>query len=869
MKDVKSARKALSGLFRRASAATMSALNVLLLLGVVILYVLCIDTYESRLREENIVNVANLNRSAAINITALFESWNVKLDDVAKYIESRDMSVDEALEFLCESNSDNNRTFQIIGSDYVGYTARQDKNGGFAKADYSNASYAPLQAALDSSAQNNGKMHFAPEFTDADTALKSIAIYKRVTLQNENGESEEYTILLATRSKDALAALNLQYDYVGQSTVLTDAEGNYIFGNKEFKSTNFFKYLEVYNNLTLDARNEVKAEMARNGKGEIYYKNAGIEIKDCLYRYERLDLDGWYCITCVPIDSFHASAFNLNYIVYAIVLLFTLFTADILWLQGMNRRLRVSMRREKEASAAKGNFLSRMSHEIRTPLNAVIGYNTIALNELTHAKESNDKNAETSVLNCLTKSDMASKHLLSIINDVLDMSAIESGKITVANDRFDLKGLITSLSTVFYSRASEKGIKFEVLLGELSEEWFLGDQLRVNQILTNLLANALKFTPENGEVTLRIDMAEANARECHIRFEVRDTGIGMSAEYMSHLWTPFEQADSSISRRFGGTGLGLSITKTLVDMMKGDIKVESALGKGTVFKVDLPFERTEQPSDTGAYDFGNVNALVVDDDISTCEYIRLLFNRCGARCAAVTSGEDAVKAVSNAIKNGESYTVCLVDWQMPQMDGIETIRRIRELMGANAPLIVLTAYDYSGITEIAEQAGVSKIVSKPLFQSSLFDLLAGLSASQSQGQGSKENGAIFAGERVLLAEDNMMNMEIAKTVMESAGLKVDGAWNGREAADMFIASEPGTYKVILMDIHMPEMDGHEATGKIRASKHPEAKTIPIIAMTADAFAENVAEAIASGMNDHIAKPIDLNTLFGTLRKYMR
>lgn len=281
------------------------------------------------------------------------------------------------------------------------------------------------------------------------------------------------------------------------------------------------------------------------------------------------------------------------------------------------------------------------------------------------------------VLDCLVKSDIASKHLLTIISDVLDKSAIESGKVEVAHDCFDFKGLITSLTTVFYSQARAKGFEFEVLFGTLTEEWFTGDQMRTNQILTNLLSNAIKFTPEGGLVKLRIQQPEAETNAAHIHFEISDTGIGMTQEYLKRLWTPFEQADSSISRRFGGTGLGLSITKNLIALMGGAIDVENSPGEGTTFFVDLTFERTEQPQNTRSYNFSTVNALVVDDDESTCDYFKLLFNQCGAKCASVTSGVDAVSAVSNALANKSPYTICLVDWRMPGMDGIETVQRIR------------------------------------------------------------------------------------------------------------------------------------------------------------------------------------------------
>lgn len=524
----------------------------------------------------------------------------------------------------------------------------------------------------------------------------------------------------------------------------------------------------------------------------------------------------------------------------------------------------------EKASVAKGCFMSRMSHEIRTPLNAVIGYNSIARHELSQAKtEAQRRQAEMKAMDCLTKGDIASRHLLTIINDVLDMSAIESGRIQVAHERFDFKEMISSLTVLYFSQAKAGGIDFEVAFDTLTEEWFIGDQMRINQILNNLLGNAMKFTSQGGSVRLSICQPEADINAAHIRFEVADTGIGMEEEYLKHIWTPFEQADSSISRRFGGTGLGLSITKSLVDLMGGTIHVTSKRNVGTTFTVDLNLERTKQPEINGAYHFSEMSALVVDDDRSTCEYVKLLFDRCGVRCKTVTSGDAAIEAVAEAKARGDYYTLCLIDWRMPGMDGIETVKRLRQISDAEVPIVIVTAYDYSAIEAEARQAGVNLFAAKPLFQSTLFDLLADISGRQPVEKTEKKDAFDFSGTRVLLAEDNVMNMEIAKRILLSAGVAVDCAWNGREAVALFQSAPSGTYQAILMDVHMPEMDGYEATSAIRECAHPEAATVPIIAMTADAFVENVAEALQVGMNDHIAKPVDIKVLFETLRKHIQ
>lgn len=531
-----------------------------------------------------------------------------------------------------------------------------------------------------------------------------------------------------------------------------------------------------------------------------------------------------------------------------------------------NAQLREALTLAEQASAAKGDFMSRMSHEIRTPLNAIIGYNMIAQSAVADAKnEAERKQANMNVMDCLSKSEIASKHLLTVINDVLDMSAIESGKFKIVCERFDFKNLISSITTLFYSQAKANGINMEVLFDSPTEEWYIGDQMRINQILTNLLSNAIKFTPNGGKVVMRIASKNADDEHSGLRFVISDTGIGMKQDFLENLWTPFEQADSSISRRFGGTGLGLSITKSLVDLMGGAISVKSEQDKGSTFTVDLLLERTEQPVNHRTYDFSSINALAVDDDPGTCDYIKRLFERCKARCTTVTSGEKAVEEFSHA---AEHYNICLVDWMMPKMDGLETIKRIRDIAGKDIPIIIISAYDFSEIADKADDIGVTMFVSKPLFQSSLFDILASISGDRLVQKEDRNEAFDFSGARILLAEDNMMNMEVAKRILESANLSIDCAWNGSEAVAMFNSAPAGTYSAILMDVHMPEMDGYQATTTIRASAHEDSVTIPIIAMTADAFAENVAEAYAAGMDDHIAKPIDVQVLFSTLKKFI-
>lgn len=515
----------------------------------------------------------------------------------------------------------------------------------------------------------------------------------------------------------------------------------------------------------------------------------------------------------------------------------------------------------QQAGEAKGAFMSRMSHEIRTPLNAIIGYLTIAKSNLQHPAKEQE---------CLEKSEFAAHHLLNIINDVLDISAIESGRMKIAHEVFDIRQLLSGITSIFHNQAKEKKVEFYVGLHGLTEEHLVGDQLRLNQILMNLLSNAVKFTPAGGNVIFKITQKNLAGKKVYLQIEVRDTGIGMSEEYKKRLFRPFEQQDALTAQKFGGTGLGLSITKNLVTMMAGTIDVESEEGKGTAFTVNLSFETAESAANAVGtiYDFSNMNVLALCDENSDYTYIDVLLRRFGVTYNVVLDQEKALYEVREKKASGREYDLYLLDWDIPDMDGIKMAERIREAGSKEKPVIVAAAYDIPNI--VLEDTQIQRVVLKPIFQSSMFDVLSNI-CKISRPNKNKDMGDVkcrLDGIRVLLAEDNEMNMEIAKEILSSYGLIIDGAVNGREAAELFEQSKEGDYQAILMDIQMPVMNGYDAARRIRHSGHPQAGTIPIIAMTADAFVEDVNRALAAGMNDHVSKPVDFGKLCRILSQYI-
>ncbi|WP_419037486.1 response regulator [Phascolarctobacterium faecium] len=515
----------------------------------------------------------------------------------------------------------------------------------------------------------------------------------------------------------------------------------------------------------------------------------------------------------------------------------------------------------QKANDAKRDFLSRMSHEIRTPMNAIIGMSAIAFNYLDDKKRTAD---------CLSKITFSSKHLLMLLNDVLDMSKIENGKLNIRQELFDLKNLVTSLADINYGLATAKGLSFEIVISGFKDELLLGDSMRVNQILLNLLSNAIKFTPKGGSVKLEIRMLRSASDKIWLRFIVKDSGIGMQKEFLEHLYEPFEQADNGIARKYGGTGLGMAITKNLVAIMDGTIEVESQEGAGTTFMVDLPFGVSKVDKKTAA-EMEEMRVLVVDDDNDTCEHAAVLLKGMGVNVDWALNGFEAIEKVRSACEDdGRCYDVCFIDWCMPELDGIETARRMRRYVGPDVLIIIISAYDWSGIEEQAKAAGVNAFIAKPFFASNLYNTLLTVSRKPELGfsaVGNKETYD-FGGKKVLLVEDNELNMEIASELLKFVNLQVEHAENGKVAVDIFRNSKEKEYALIFMDIQMPLMNGYDAARCIRSSEHPAAGTIPIIAMTANAFNDDVQAAFDAGMNGHLAKPIDVEVLYKTIARYI-
>ena len=515
------------------------------------------------------------------------------------------------------------------------------------------------------------------------------------------------------------------------------------------------------------------------------------------------------------------------------------------------------------ASHAKTEFLSNMSHDIRTPMNAIIGMTAIAGANI----ENQDR-----VVDCLGKITQSSRHLLSLINEVLDMSRIESGKITLMDEEFNLSDLCDNLVSMIKTQTDLHRHDFEVHINRIEHEEVCGDSMRIQQMVTNILSNAVKYTADGGRIDFTITELPSSSKGigCY-EFAVQDNGMGMTKEFQKIMFEPFTRADDMRTSKIQGTGLGMTIARNFAQMMNGDIKVESELGKGTRFTATI-FLKLQNKEITAIEELIDLPVLVVDDDQNCCENTVALLEEIGIDGEWVTSGEEAVNLVAARYEKENDYFAIIIDWKMPGMDGLETTRQIRKIVGSDVTIIILSAYDYSEIEQEAKEAGVDEFIAKPLFRSRLTatfkNIIEGKPSSDAKHYLSDIAECDYRGKRVLLVEDNDLNSEIAKEIIGMTGAEVVIAENGKTAVDMISSGNGGDFDLIFMDIQMPVMNGYEATAAIRTSNIPAARSVPIVAMTANAFAEDVQLAKSAGMNEHISKPLDMTRLRDVMRKWL-
>ena len=527
-----------------------------------------------------------------------------------------------------------------------------------------------------------------------------------------------------------------------------------------------------------------------------------------------------------------------------------------------NEALNNALKAAEEASSAKTVFLSNMSHEIRTPMNAIIGLDNLAMN----VPEVPEK-----VRDYLKKIDSSAQHLLGLINDILDMSRIESGRMTIKNEEFSFSELIEQINIMFSGQCQERNLKYHCrIIGEVAD-FYIGDVIKLKQIFINILGNAVKFTPEGGSIDFIVEKTANFSGKSNFKFTIKDTGIGMDKDFLPKIFDTFSQENAGAANKYGSSGLGMAITKNIVEMMNGKIEVESEKGVGTTFFVTITLTDSEKKVSTDDVEINpaSMNVLIIDDDPIACEHAQLVLEKTGIAAEIAYSGKDALEMIKVKSARREPYNLIVVDWQMPEMDGVEVARQIRSIIGDETTIIILTAYNWDDISEEAIKAGVDSFIAKPLFSGNLIEEFKNALKKKTLISPVTQDKADLTGKKILLAEDMIVNAEIMMEVLRMREIEPEHAENGKIALEMFEKSPVGYYAAILMDMRMPEMDGLEATQAIRKLDRADAKTIPIIALTANAFDEDVQRSLQSGLNAHLSKPVNPDVLFDTLENLIK
>ena len=694
------------------------------------------------------------------------------------------------------------------------------------------------------------------------------------------GVDAAYPMSNGDRSTGLIAAVPLEYitDFLslkdeGQLMYyhIIRPDGSFVIQNPNTELWNFFEQLQKQSDSPVSessADNPVEKFSVALKKHEEYTDTLEVNGEERQIYGISLPYSEWYLVSVMPysilddtINSLSSQRMFMTLLSCASVLI--ILTAIFLRYFSITRsqmnELEKARQAALEANKAKSEFLANMSHDIRTPMNAIVGMTAIATAHIDDRKQ---------VENCLRKITLSSKHLLGLINDVLDMSKIESGKLTLTTEQISLKEVVEGIVNIMQPQVKTKKQTFDIHVENIFTENVWCDGIRLNQVLLNLLSNATKYTPEGGSIQLSLSEEKSPKGENYVRIHinVRDNGIGMSPEFLKRIYESYSRADGTRIHKTEGAGLGMAITKYIVDAMEGTIEIQSEPDKGSEFLLTFDFEKAD------AMEIDMVlpawNMLVVDDDELLCKTAMDALKSIGIKAEWTLSGEKAIELVIEHHKKREDYQIILLDWKLPGMNGIQAAREIRRNLGDEVPILLISAYDWSEFEAEAREAGISGFISKPLFKSTLYHALCQYMDVGTEHEQTLNQNIDLSGRRILLAEDNELNWEVAKELLSDLGVELDWAEDGRICLDKFQKSPEGYYDIILMDIRMPHMTGYEATKAIRGLNHPDALSIPIIAMSADAFSDDIQHCLQCGMNAHIAKPIDVIELTRLLKRYL-
>ena len=693
-------------------------------------------------------------------------------------------------------------------------------------------------------------------------------------------DATTYPMQDGSMSTGLVAAVPLEY--IGDFLSLEDEEqlmyyhiirpdGSFVIQNPHTELGDFFKQLQKQSDSTaneLSEESSIKEFGAALKKREEYVTMVDVNGEEHQIYGIPLPYSEWYLVSVMPYSILDDTINNLSSqrmfmtllscasVLIILTLIFLLYFSIT---RSQVHELEKARQSALEANKAKSEFLANMSHDIRTPMNAIVGMTAIATAHIDDRKQ---------VQNCLRKITLSSKHLLGLINDVLDMSKIESGKLTLSTEQISLKEVVEGVVNIMQPQVKRKKQTFDIHVENILTESVWCDGVRLNQVLLNLLSNATKYTPEGGSIQLSLSEEKSPKGENYVRIhiKVKDNGIGMSPDFLKKIYEAYSRADGARIHKTEGAGLGMAITKYIVDTMEGTIDIKSELDKGTEFFLRFDFEKAV--AEEMDMVLPSWNMLVVDDDELLCETATDALKSIGIKAEWTLSGKKAIDLVIQNHKKRDDYQIILLDWKLPDMNGIQVAKEIRRSLGDEVPILLISAYDWSEFETEAREAGINGFISKPLFKSTLYHALRQYMGAETENDQTLNHNINLSGRRILLAEDNELNWEVAKELLSDLGVELDWAEDGRICLDKFQRSSEGYYDAILMDIRMPQMTGYEATKAIRGLNHPDALSVPIIAMSADAFSDDIQHCLECGMNAHIAKPIDDIELTHLLKRYL-
>lgn len=778
-------------------------------------------------------------------------------DSWAFYLENHEYSMEEAVEYLKEVNINSDVSVHILYYDTLAGLSTSAGDGGN-HVDYSREAeaFTYILPQMVNGTRGEGTIYISSAYINPIDGIKSVGFCSLLTIKDVKGEDAK-AILVKTIPVEVLHSQWLFPGAYREAEVsLIDVNGRYMIQSDSMGGDTFWTFIKENNDLSYVDIGEFQSSFQKKDKflvelmdqagKDAYYVSAQIEkTPNCTF------------VGYIPSGTLANTAVDWHMLFYVIIGFGLLILLDGSYILSINRQLRKSVEETKSANMAKTKFLSSMSHDIRTPMNAIIGMTTIA------AKHVEDR---AQVLDCLGKITLASNHLLTLINDVLDISKVESGKMTLHPVVFSLPESCTNLVNIIRPQIREKGLEFEVHLHRLKYEYLYADELRMNQIFINLLTNAVKYTNPGGKIILTLSETclPEDSGKISLTFSVQDTGIGMSRDFMKDMYQTFTRAVDTRIDKVQGSGLGLAITKQLVDLMDGTISCESELGKGTKFTVAVTLPIAEKITDDLL--LPPLQLLLADDDEVFLETAEDMLVSMGVAVDRAKSGQMAVEMAAARHEAGRDYPVMILDLKMPDMDGIETTRAIRARVGDEVPIIIISAYDWTELEEAAKAAGANGFINKPMFKSTIYDKLNELlHFSEMEIEIADDSADGLQGLHLLIAEDNDLNWEIIEEMLKFFDIDSARAENGQICVDLLRNAEAGTYDAVLMDIQMPVMNGREAAAAVRSLPDENKRNIPIIAMTADAFAEDIEACLEAGMNGHVAKPVDMKKLFREMR----